>query len=111
MGIREISLENLREKAFTEWWPEGVPKIDADSAGNLYYFSLQQPLQRDHAGRILTAFFLNRKSFYGVVRLKDPQKEFYNYRIFPYKTSATVVDLFRKSGTNNDIRSAILKKK
>jgi len=111
MGIREISLENLREKAFTEWWPEAVPKTETVSAGDLYYFSLLHPLQRDHAGRILTAFFLNRKNFYGVLRLKDPQKKFYNYQIFPYKTSSTVVDLFRRSGKNNDIRSAIMKKK
>lgn len=103
---KEITLKELRQKAVSQWWPAGVPK---NKEGPLFLTALQ-PFKTEETGKILTAFFLSRRNFYGIRRLRSLNKGSYTYEIFPCETSPGVIRILSDRQDDMVIRAAVKKK-
>jgi len=106
--LPDMDLDRLKKTAVSDWHPKDVPLCGKNDP-ETYYLTAREPLPMEEAGKILTAFFLQSKTFFGIRRIKSANKDLYTYQLFPYKVSQRVMDVLFK---NKDffIRQAVLRK-
>jgi hypothetical protein len=106
--LPDVDLDRLKKTAVSDWPPKDVP-LCGENDPETCYLNSREPLPMEEAGKILTAFFLQSKTFFGIRRIKSANKDLYTYQLFPYKVSQRVMDILFK---NKDffIRQAVLRK-
>jgi hypothetical protein len=106
--LPDMDLDRIKKTAVSAWHPRDVP-LCGENDLEMCYLTVKEPLQMEEAGKILTAFFLQSKTFFGIRRIKSANKDLYTYQLFPYKVSLRVMDILFK---NKDffIRQAVLRK-
>jgi hypothetical protein len=106
--LADVNIEQLKNTAVSDWHPKDLT-LSGENDQNMYCLTLKEPLKMVEAGKILTAFFLQNKNFFGIKRINKANKDLYTYQIFPYKVSQMVMDILFN---NKDffIRQAVLRK-
>jgi anaerobic magnesium-protoporphyrin IX monomethyl ester cyclase len=106
--LPDMDLDRLKKTAVSDWHPRDVP-LGKENDPKICYLTAREPLAMEEAGKILTAFFLRSKIFFGIRRIRTANKDLYTYQLFPYKTSQRVMDILFKN-KSFFIKQAVLKK-
>ena len=111
-GKSPVTIDGIGYELFTVTQPDPQQIIELKIASDQESQepASLEPLQADAAGKMLTAFFLHWKRFYGVRRLNVHNKDLYVYQIFPHKTSGTVIELFEGMQEGVSIRASAAEK-